>query len=119
VFEAPIDALSHATLQQRGGWKWSGHRLSLGGTSPAALTAFLERNPQITRVILHLDSDTAGLKAARKIKAELAADSRFKHLRVSVNPPRRGKDYNDVLLHAINTEREQKQQSRRKADILI
>jgi hypothetical protein len=119
VFEAPIDALSHAALQQRGGWKWSGYRLSLGGTSSAVLISFLERNPQITRVVLHLDSDAAGQRAARKIKAELTADSRFKRIRVSVNPPRRGKDYNDVLLHAINTEREQKQQSRRKADILI
>ncbi len=66
-----------------------------------------------------MDNDAAGIKAARKIKAELAADSRFKRIRVSVSPPRRGKDYNEVLLHGINTEREQKQQRRRKADIFI
>ena len=28
VFEAPIDALSHATLQELEGWKWNGYRLS-------------------------------------------------------------------------------------------
>ena len=27
VFEAPIDALSHATLQELEGWKWNGYRL--------------------------------------------------------------------------------------------
>ena len=43
VFEAPIDALSHATLQEIEGWKWDGYRLSLGGTSHVALTAFLDR----------------------------------------------------------------------------
>lgn len=36
VFEAPIDALSHATLQELEGWKWNGYRLSLGGTSHVA-----------------------------------------------------------------------------------
>jgi hypothetical protein len=115
VFESPIDALSHATVQMRDGWRWSGHRLSLGGTSSVALVAFLERNPQIRRVMLHLDSDAAGLTVARKIKAELATDSRFRHLRVSVNPPRGGKDYNDALLHAVSVEREQKPQRRRQA----
>jgi hypothetical protein len=119
VFESPIDALSHATLQQRNGWKWNGFRLSLGGTSSVALTAFLERNPQITRVILHLDSDEAGLTAARKIKSQLAADSRFRHIRTSVNPPSCGKDYNDVLLNAVRLEQDQKQTHRPKADIFI
>ena len=119
VFEAPIDALSHATMQQRSGWEWDGHRLSLGGTSDVALIAFLARNPQITRVILHLDNDAAGIIAARKIKATLAADSRFRHIRVSINPPHRGKDYNEALLHDINLEREQKHQRRREAAISL
>ena len=108
VFEAPIDALSHATLQQRNGWEWDGHRLSLGGTSSVALISFLERNPQIRRVILHLDNDEAGIIAARKIKTQLNADSRFSHIRVSVNPPRRGNDYNEALLHYVNLEQQQK-----------
>lgn len=120
VFEAPIDAMSHASLQQRNGWAWDGHRLSLGGTSDVALIAFLERNPQISRIILHLDNDVAGITAARKIKARLAADSRFSRICVSVNPPHRGaKDYNDLLLRDIQREREQKHHSRREAAISI
>jgi len=119
VFEAPVDALSHATFQQRDGWPWDGHRLSLGGTASVALIAFLERNPQIKRVMLHLDSDSAGYKAMRTIKAELAADKRFRHIKVSINPPRNAKDYNDALLRVVTMEREQKQSHRRKADILL
>ena len=120
VFEAPIDALSHATLQQRDGWHWDGHRLSLGGTSDVALIAFLERNPQIGRIVLHLDNDVAGITAARKIKARLAADSRFSRIRVSVNPPHRGaNDYNDLLLQDIQREKEQKHRSRREAALSI
>lgn len=54
VFEAPIDALSHAALQELEGWKWNGWRLSLGGTSHVALTAFLERHLEIRRVTLYM-----------------------------------------------------------------
>lgn len=98
VFEAPIDALSHATLQELEGWKWNGYRLSLGGTSHAALISFLERHPEIRRVTLYMDHDLAGFVNARKIKIMLHEDKRFRHIRVSVNPPRMGKDYNEKLL---------------------
>lgn len=97
VFEAPIDALSHATLQEIDGWKWNGYRLSLGGTSPVALTAFLERHPEIRRVTLHMDNDLGGLKNARKIRNMLRADPKYKHIRVGINPPHQGKDYNEKL----------------------
>jgi DNA primase len=91
----------------------------LGGTSDVALISFLERNPQINRVTLHLDNDSAGLTAMQKIKAELAADSRFRHIRVSVSPPRGAKDYNDVLLRAVSIKKEQKQTNRHRADNFI
>ena len=98
VFEAPIDALSHATLQELEGWKWNGYRLSLGGTSHCGATSFLERHPEIRRVTLYMDHDLAGFVNARKIKTMLHEDKRFRHIRVSVNPPRMGKDYNEKLL---------------------
>jgi len=69
--------------------------------------------------MLRLDNDAAGIAAARKNKALLADDSRFKRIKVYINPPRGAKDYNDALLRAINQDREQKQPSRRKADILL
>ena len=64
-----------------------------------ALTAFLERHPEIKRVTLYMDNDFGGLTNARKIKAMLHKDQRFKHIRVGVNPPRVGKDYNAKLLY--------------------
>ena len=63
-----------------------------------ALTSFLERHPEIRRVTLYMDRDLAGFVNARKIKTMLHEDKRFRHIRVSVNPPRMGKDYNEKLL---------------------
>ena len=97
VFEAPIDALSHATLQELDGWKWNGYRLSLGGTSPVALIAFLERHPEIKRVDLYMDNDFAGKNNAYKIKDMLRNDPKYKRIHVGVHPPRHGKDYNEML----------------------
>lgn len=114
VFEAPIDALSHASLQRLEGWKWDGYRLSLGGTSPVALVSFLERHPEIRRVALYMDSDRAGLVNARRIKEILRTDARFKHIRVSVNPPRGAKDYNEKLKNTLARMREQTTPSRQK-----
>lgn len=114
VFEAPIDALSHAILQKLEGWKWNGYRLSLVGTSPVALVSFLERHPETTRVILHMDGDYAGIVNARKIKAMLKADKRFSHIRVSVNPARGGKDFNEKLCRKLQHAKEQPAPSRRK-----
>ena len=118
VFEAPIDALSHATLQELEGWKWDGYRLSLGGTSHVALTAFLERHPEIRRVNLYMDNDLGGLKNARRIKSMLHEDRRFKHICVSVNPPRTGKDYNEKLLR-IREQIQERQQPRRKKEAAV
>jgi hypothetical protein len=110
VFESPIDALSHLCLYPNA----DTHRLSLGGTSDVALLAFLERNPQIRRVSLCLDADEAGRTAARKIKAFLEGGGRFPHITATIDPPGRGKDYNEALLHAIGQERAMKQAGHRK-----
>ena len=45
---------THLTLQELEGWKWNGYRLSLGGTSHVALTAFLERHPEIKLSLIHI-----------------------------------------------------------------
>lgn len=106
--------LAHATLQELKGWKWDGYRLSLGGTSHVALTAFLKRHPEIRRVSLYMDNDLGGLKNARRIKAMLHEDQRFKHIRVGINPPRIGKDYNEMLLHVTEKMKDHQQQCHRK-----
>ena len=118
VFEAPIDALSHATLQELEGWKWDGYRLSLGGTSHVALIAFLKRHPEIRRVNLYMDNDLGGLKNARRIQAMLHEYQRFKHIRVGINPPRTGKDYNEKLLR-IREQIQERQQPRRQKEAAV
>jgi hypothetical protein len=110
VFESPIDSISHLCLFP----SQDCHRLSLGGTSDAALLSFLERHPLITNISLCLDADEAGQTAARKIKATLAADDRFSHLSVTIDPPEQGKDYNEMLLSVKAAEREQSRAGRRK-----
>jgi hypothetical protein len=108
VFEAPIDALSHACLFP----DFDGSRLSLGGTSDVALTAFLERSPHINTGYLCLDNDGAGQTAAQKIQASLTASR--PNLKVTIDPPERGKDYNEML-QATRLKRQQERADRQKA----
>jgi hypothetical protein len=110
VFEAPIDALSHQTLGELQGWEQGGHRLSLGGTSHVALEAFLDRHREIRCVVLHMDGDAAGIIGARRIRQRLATDPRFRHIKVSVNPARGGKDYNERLIHYRMDDKEQRKE---------
>ena len=58
VYEAPIDAMSGASLkiiQHTGNWRGV-HYLALGGTDYAALDAFLTYYPNITHIVLCLDT---------------------------------------------------------------
>jgi len=105
AFESPIDAISHHCLFP----DWDGHRLSLGGTSDAALISLLERDPHINHVSLCLDADDAGQTAAKRIKTFLGGDTRFSHITTTIDLPIMGKDYNEALLHSVRQEREQRQ----------
>jgi len=117
VFEAPVDLLSHVRLFS----EFDGYRLSLGGTSDTALMAFLERNSQIKSISLCLDADEAGQETAAKIKNVLAADKRFAHIKVSIDPPEYGKDYNIMLLQAKALEKQQRHHAghRKEAGFLL
>ena len=112
-FESPIDLLSYIVLENRDCYK-----LSLGGVSTVALIAFLERHREIQHIVLGLDSDAAGQEAAKKIQWQLAADSRFAHLKVTINPPLYGKDYNEMLMQKNGLEREQKSINKNKNILL-
>lgn len=58
VFEAPIDAMSHATMTYLNGDDWKrDHRISLGGTSDRALRTFLENNENVKTIVFCLDND--------------------------------------------------------------
>ena len=102
VFECAIDALSYLTLLKMQGRDWrKANCLSLAGVYqpkqggemkfPLALGQYLADNRQIQKIILCLDDDEPGRIAARAIRSRLDA------YEVVENPPRRGKDYNELL----------------------
>ena len=115
VAEAPIDALSLATLQKRkdAGWE-SRYYLSLGGVSPLALLHLLQNCPQINHIVLGLDNDKVGLEAIEQIKTAVYENEilRDRMLCITISPPPVGKDYNDTLLAVIKEQKEQEQRSR-------
>jgi len=115
VAEAPIDALSMATLQKLETGTWNNrHYLSLGGTSPLALVRYLGDYREVDRLILGLDNDKAGRENAVKIMEAVFADEtlRDRALTVTVEPPPHGNDYNDTLLAVIQEKKEYLKHSR-------
>lgn len=92
VFEAPIDLLSYISLHPE---EWQDHTyVALCGVSAAPIHRLLEAQPQLEEVILCLDNDEAGHKAARRIAAELLREW---NVTVSAEFPSQ-KDWNDELL---------------------
>lgn len=108
VFEAPVDLLSHATFrllcarekaQQTGTafdsdcWR-DVNRLSLSGVSSVALESYLNRNPQITKLVFCLDNDDVGIKASAKLVDEY---SKKGYSCTRIKPFDNSKDYNEFL----------------------
>ena len=104
LFECAIDALSYATLVKLNGGNWKEENLvSLAGVYapkkqieeskvPVAVIGYLERNPEIQRVVIHFDNDDVGRKATEALRIKLS--DRYE---VVDSPPQTGKDYNDFL----------------------
>lgn len=93
AFEAPIDLLSYISLHPEG---WRDHTyVALCGVSAAPIQHLLETHPQLQEVILCLDNDKAGYKAARRIAGKLLREW---NVTVSARSPSK-KDWNDQLLY--------------------
>lgn len=94
VYEAPIDALSGASLRVLAGRDWrTVHYLSLGGLNYHALEHFLSVHPQVKTLQLCLDADEPGRAFAQK----LIEKYRAQRYAVKDLPPLKGKDYNEYL----------------------
>jgi len=96
IFESPIDLMSHATLVNAvmgdtRAWKLDS-RLSLAGTSDAALPFFLNKHPAVRELAFCLDNDPAGREAAVMMARKYAAKGY-----TALNEPPRGKDFNEDL----------------------
>jgi hypothetical protein len=73
-----------------GSTKMTAHKRKL----PVALQNILYDHPEVATIALHLDNDNAGKAAALSIEG-LLQDK----YNISYEPPPRGKDYNDYLMH--------------------
>ena len=109
LFECAIDLLSYATLMKLDGKDWRSENLvSLSGVYqpkrdiaeskvPVALEVFLEQHPNINRIVLHFDNDTAGRRITEALKTILP--DRYE---VVDDPPPCGKDVNDFLCSKLH-----------------
>ena len=96
VFESPIDAMSHASLEKditgdADAWKQHS-RLSLAGTSDTALPFFLNQHRTANELVFCLDNDLAG----REASVALARKYREKGFNTRIELPM-GKDFNKDL----------------------
>jgi hypothetical protein len=112
VFESPIDAMSHASLVNaaegdKSAWKRHS-RLSLAGTSDAALPFFLNRHTDVKELVFCLDNDAPGREAAEAMArkyAEKGYDTRIERSG--------GKDFNKDLQACMNQIRAERRAERR------
>lgn len=105
LFEAAIDLLSYATYLKCEGEDYKKENLiSLLGVYqlkkeikdskvPIAMTTFLNANPHIKTIILHLDNDKTGRLCTAALKELLN-----KEYKIVDAPPPAGKGFNDFLL---------------------
>lgn len=104
IFESAIDLLSYATLLKMNNKEWkSENYLSLGGVYqppkdvtngkvPISLLYYLNQNPNINKIVLHLDNDIAG-----RLSTKLLINCVNSKYEVIDEPSKYGKDINDFL----------------------
>ena len=119
LFESSIDLLSYATLLHLENKNWRAENLlSLGGIYsskydvektkiPVSLTEFLERNPNINEIYLHLDRDLAGRNASSFFQQVLS-----KNYKVYNHTIPFGKDINEYLCLKTGIKKIEKERSR-------
>lgn len=91
VFEAPIDMLSYITLHKD---NWQEHSyVSLCSVADHALVQMLKDNPQINKIYLCLDNDSAGIESEWRIRQHL---NELGYGDVSFVRPKY-KDWNEIL----------------------
>ena len=119
LFEAAIDLLSYATYLKCEGKDYRKENLlSLSGVYqpkkelseskiPIALSTYLQKNPQIKTVILHLDNDRTGRLCTAALKELLQKD-----YQIVDAPPPVGKDVNDFLMSYLGIARQKPSRER-------
>lgn len=81
VFEAPIDAISHATLFKLNGFDWQADsRVALGGVSELALEQFLKTHSHIKKITFCLDRDETGINNVYGVVDEKTGEQKVRSL---------------------------------------
>ncbi len=119
LFESSIDLLSYATLLSLENKNWRKENLlSLGGIYsskyeiektkiPVSLTEFLEKNPNVNEVHLHLDNDLAGKNASSFFQQVL--NKKYKVFNHTIPY---GKDINEYLCLKKQNKKIEKERTR-------
>lgn len=72
VYESPIDAISHMSLDKAAGGNWRNkHYLSLGSLAYEALPEYLKQHPKVKNISFCLDNDIAGRQKTEEFTAKL------------------------------------------------
>jgi hypothetical protein len=72
VYESPIDAMSHMSIEKAAGGNWRNkHYLSLGALAYEALPEYLKQHPEVKTVSFCLDNDIAGRQKTEEFTAKL------------------------------------------------
>lgn len=113
VFEAPIDAMSFASLLKQQGTDWKAmHYVALSGVSGAGLLHFLDTHSGIRHVTLALDGDEPGRSAAQKLRQQVQANYPELQVKVVWPSPAQGKDWNEVLLCKRREQQQKEKESK-------
>jgi len=104
VFESAIDAMSQASLMNgidsdNNFWRRD-NRLSLSGTSDAALRGYLEMYPNVKELVFCLDNDPPGQEAAATLSKKYAEKGYLTRIEIP-----EGKDFNDGLMALMDDSR--------------
>ena len=118
VFESPIDAMSHASMENAfigdtNAWT-SRNRLSLAGTSDTAIPFFLNQHKAIKELVFCLDNDSPGRVAANLMERVYADKGYYTRVELPM-----GKDYNEDLTAFQAQEKAQKRSKSSLRDVEI
>lgn len=114
IFEGAIDLLSFATFFKLYGQNWEEKTMiSLAGVYqpakiieqskvPIAIQKYLDKHPEIKKIVLCLDSDNAGRNASKALQTVLG-----NKYEIIDKPPKNAKDYNEYLCKILGMKKQE------------
>ena len=98
VTEAIVDMMSIMELAED--YKRYNYLSINSVTKYQAIFEHIKNDSKIKSVLMRVDHDKAGIKLNKKVCSELK--EQFPHIRISVEYPKKEKDWNDYLVYQVN-----------------